>query len=148
MLKIVGKPFFKEKMSDESTYEQIAIESISQLGKLVYIYYSIILFKIKTLSVSEGPYLWNSWNSIITLERFKIQNSKLYYDMMQVIAADWGETYNSLPWFALLTCIIVWFTILTNSRISCIEWQLHSTKSQDVHNDRSYINCSDQVFYI
>lgn len=33
MLKIVGKPFFKEKTSDESNYEQIAIESISQLGK-------------------------------------------------------------------------------------------------------------------
>lgn len=57
MLKIVGKPFFKEKMSDESTYEQIAIESISQLGKLLYIYYCVIIFKIKTESVSEGPYL-------------------------------------------------------------------------------------------
>ena len=37
MLKIVGKPFFKEKTSDESTYEQIAIESISQLGMWLYI---------------------------------------------------------------------------------------------------------------
>ena len=36
MLKIVGKPFFKEKTSDESTYEQIAIESISQLGMWLY----------------------------------------------------------------------------------------------------------------
>ena len=33
ILKIVAKPFLKEKSSDESAYEQIAIESISQLGK-------------------------------------------------------------------------------------------------------------------
>ena len=32
ILKIVGKPFLKEKMSDEATYEQIAVESVSQLG--------------------------------------------------------------------------------------------------------------------
>ncbi|KAF6022274.1 CFAP69 [Bugula neritina] len=35
ILKIVGKPFFKEKSSDETSYEQIAIQSISQLGYLM-----------------------------------------------------------------------------------------------------------------
>lgn len=35
ILNIVSKSFLKEKASDEATYEQIAIESVSQLGKLV-----------------------------------------------------------------------------------------------------------------
>lgn len=33
ILKIVSKPFLKEKSSDEAAYEQIAVESVSQLGK-------------------------------------------------------------------------------------------------------------------
>lgn len=45
MLKIVGKPFFKEKTSDESTYEQIAIESISQLG--------MVMFTLLQMSITE-----------------------------------------------------------------------------------------------
>lgn len=35
ILKIAGKPFFKMKASDESAYEQIAVESVSQLGKYI-----------------------------------------------------------------------------------------------------------------
>ena len=33
ILKICSLPFLKEKSSDEITYEQIAVESISQLGE-------------------------------------------------------------------------------------------------------------------
>ena len=33
ILKICGLPYLKEKTSDETAYEQIAIESVSQLGK-------------------------------------------------------------------------------------------------------------------
>ena len=36
ILKICAKPFMKERASDENTYEQIAIESISQLGMYIY----------------------------------------------------------------------------------------------------------------
>ena len=33
ILKICSKPFLKEKTSDETSYEQIAVESVSQLGE-------------------------------------------------------------------------------------------------------------------
>ncbi len=35
ILKICSIPFLKEKTSDETSYEQIAIESVAQLGKQV-----------------------------------------------------------------------------------------------------------------
>ena len=35
ILKICSLPFLKEKSSDETAYEQIAIESIAQLGKIL-----------------------------------------------------------------------------------------------------------------
>ena len=36
ILRICSLPFLKEKSSDELIYEQIVIESISQLGKYIY----------------------------------------------------------------------------------------------------------------
>ena len=33
LVKICGLPFLKEKTSDETAYQQIAVESISQLGE-------------------------------------------------------------------------------------------------------------------
>ena len=36
ILKICSLPFLKEKSSDETSYETIAIESVAQLGEWIY----------------------------------------------------------------------------------------------------------------
>jgi len=47
ILKICSLPFLKEKSSDELVFEQIVIESVSQLGKFV----CIVLVKIMPVFV-------------------------------------------------------------------------------------------------
>ena len=52
ILKICSLPFLKEKSSDELIYEQIVIESISQLGNYIFMFNQFL-----TLLHSERPKL-------------------------------------------------------------------------------------------
>ena len=44
ILRLCSQPFLKEKTSDETAFKQIAVESVSQLGKAVTVtYYDSVL---------------------------------------------------------------------------------------------------------
>ena len=47
ILRLCSQPFLKEKTSDETAFKQIAVESVSQLGKAVTVtYYDSFMFSL------------------------------------------------------------------------------------------------------